>query len=204
MAPGDEAPLYVWSNAKGLELDMVFVPAGNVFVSRTPVTFAQYLVFVGSTGYEAPPAPPWGVRDNHPVVNVSYDDASAFCQFAGTRLLREKEWELAARGENGRAYPWGDEAPTPELAVYAKHPDFGKKSTAPVGSCPQGASPEGALDLVGNVWVWCDLDQLGRPDRAPLRGGSWADIPTTTARSQFGPKWRMPTLGLRVAVSGSD
>jgi formylglycine-generating enzyme required for sulfatase activity len=85
-----------------------------------------------------------------PVSAISWDDARTYCGWVGKRLVREAEWEKAARGTDGRRYPWGSEPPTPERAVYATG------VTADVGTHPEGAGPYGHLDLAGNVWEWCE------------------------------------------------
>jgi formylglycine-generating enzyme required for sulfatase activity len=89
--------------------------------------------------------------ENHPVVNVTWHGAQAYCDWAKRRLPTEAEWEKAARGTEGGLYPWGDGNPTCELANY----DGGYcmlRHTMPVGSYPKGQSPYGALDMSGNVW----------------------------------------------------
>jgi formylglycine-generating enzyme required for sulfatase activity len=85
-----------------------------------------------------------------PISSVSWDDARNYCSFVGKRLPREAELERAARGDDGRRYPWGNEPPTSERAT------FSSAVTSDVGAHPGGAGPWGHLDLAGNVWEWCE------------------------------------------------
>ena len=124
------------------------------YLDRQEVTNRDFSMFVEATGRAAPYYWPRGElppdKVDHPLVNVNWGDAAAYCRWAGKRLPTEAEWEAAARGKEGRTYPWGEEPPTPAHAV------FGRESgqTDPVGSHPKGATPEGVFDLVGNEAEW--------------------------------------------------
>lgn len=128
--------------------------------------------------------------DNYPVINVTWEDAKAYCQWVGRRLPTEAEWEYAARGTTLFRFPWGDADATPSLANY----DYQLRDTAAVGSYPDGASPFGVLDLGGNVWEYTadyylqtyyrnspESNPTGPEKPGPngqqrvVRGGSWAD-----------------------------
>ena len=153
---------------------------------------------------------------NQPVVEVSWFEAAAYCRWLTESLTNkppkwwkagmtvylptEKQWEYAARGKEERKYAWGSTDPNPELANY----DGNVGKTTPVGVYPKGATPEGMLDMTGNVDEWCaDWYDEDKVDRAP-RGGSWADSAGSLAASDrfgIGPGSRFRFIGFRVAVS---
>ncbi len=149
------------------------------YIGKYEVTVGQYRKFCTETGRQMPKAPVWGWKEDHAVVNVTWEDANAYAKWAGYRLPTEAEWEKAARGTDARIYPWG------EILEDSKYADG---STRPVGSYPDGASAYGCQDMGGNVWEWCsdwfDKDYFkNSPSTNPtgpatgtarvLRGGSW-------------------------------
>jgi len=133
-----------------------------------------------------PSKPKWGWIDNHPIVNVSWNDAKAYADWAGVVLPTEAQWEKAARGTDGRIYPWDNEWDAIKCVNFTNS----KSGTKPVGSILSGSSPYECLDMAGNVWEWCG-DWYGAdyyknaPAKNPtgpvtgenrvrvLRGGSW-------------------------------
>lgn len=166
-------------------------------------------------------------RLSHPINCIDFNQAAAFCAWAGKRLPTEEEWEYAARGGEVRTYPWGNEKPDetrlngcgtgcPENLVAKRFPglqplyaaDDGWPETAPVGSFPAGASKDGVLDMAGNVWEWTAslfalYDGSNVETRRVLRGGSWgggdARTERTTNRFRLGPQAKAQFLGVRCA-----
>lgn len=163
------------------------VTVNPFFIDRTEVTNEAYRQFVTATGHRAPPHWPDGKFPDSaaklPVVNVSWDDANAYAKWANKRLPTEAEWEFAARGTDGRIYPWGNT--WNPSATNAARTVGGK--IVEVGSFPGGASPFGVLDMCGNVWEWTagSLKSYaqGGQEVAPgkvIRGGAF-DVPSTRA-----------------------
>ncbi len=124
----------------------------SFYIQRTEVSREKFAGFVDATGYQAAgwEGPPDKSEANLPAVGILWQEASAYCEWVGMRLPTEAEWEKAARGEDGRSYPWGDEW-DPERANTA---DGGASSLQPVDSYPSGASVYGALNMAGNAAEW--------------------------------------------------
>jgi formylglycine-generating enzyme required for sulfatase activity len=165
------------------------------YMDKYEVTVGRYAKFLEATSMEAPLQ--WNVmhqpqHQDRPVTHVDWADAGTYCHWAGKRLPTEAEWEKAARGTDGRIYPWGNDPPTRLHANFEKGNWNNHAALVPVGTLNDGKSPYGIYDLAGNVWEWVsdwkDRDYYkSSPDHNPkgpergdlkvLRGGSWHDSP---------------------------
>jgi formylglycine-generating enzyme required for sulfatase activity len=209
----------------GSELHKLALPEYQI--ARVPVTNVQYALFVKAAGYKAPPGweenrPPKG-KESHPVVCVSWDDASAYCAWLSKMtgkaisLPSEAEWEKAARGnQDQRAYPWGDAFDASHCNTF----ELGLKDTTPVGIFLEGASPYGLLDMSGNVWEWtrslygkypypssaqerAERENVKALGNRALRGGSWLDdlvFARVSYRDHDNPDVGYLYFGFRVVV----
>lgn len=177
-------------------------------------------VRIGGASWEAPRGAGSDVANkaDHPVTHVSHTDALAYCAWSGTRLPTEAEWEKAARGTDGRIYPWGDTPPTPDSCNHSMLVG----DTTPIGAYPQASGPNGLADTAGNVWEWTSSPwhkfpylssaprlirtKAGSFELGVIRGGSFFNDCT--------PRWVSPTtrcysmrdyscfdLGFRVCTS---
>ena len=232
-------------------MTMVYVPAGEFemgsenggsdespvhtvyldayYIDQTEVTNAQYKL-CEQAGKCDQPSDTTNYNNSsyadHPVVYVSWNDANDYCEWAGRQLPTEAQWEKAARGTDGRIYPWGNVFDGNKLNYCDSNCEYdwkdtskndGYSQTAPVGSYPEGASPYGALDMAGNVWEWVadwynsDYYRIS-PESNPsgpsdgtervLRGGSWVSnerIVRSAYRSYDGPNSSSYNYGFRCA-----
>jgi formylglycine-generating enzyme required for sulfatase activity len=202
------------------------VTLSKFYMSRHLVTNADFEQY--DPGHVRKRAP--GAGDRHPVVYVSHLEATKYCLWLSTRerkkyrLPSEAEWEFAARGNDGRKYPWGNHEHRGDLANFAdrntvfawsdRDIDDGYPESSPVGAFPFGASPFGIEDLAGNVWEWCldffepyrgiaKVNPHGPTSGAKrvMRGGSWksrfASLRSTTRNSNV-PNYSCNDLGFRI------
>jgi len=256
--PGGDFTMGSDSSSFASERPVHTVFLDSYWLDQTEVTNAMFGTFVAQTGYQTdaektgssngynpdtakteltqgadwqhPQGPDSSLSDlaEHPVVHVSWNDARAYCEWAGRRLPTEAEWEKAARGTDGRTFPWGNDFDGTRLnfadvnlEAYWGNSSFndGYQLTSPVGSYPLGASPYGALDMVGNVWEWVNdwVDEAyyqsspssnpGGPDSGEyriVRGGSWHDPEDGNRAAYRG--WDAPedtdiTLGFRCGLT---
>jgi iron(II)-dependent oxidoreductase len=160
------------------------------YIDVYPVTNSQYAEFMKAGGYSddkywSDEGKKWRVKNNitepqywndirwnppkYPVVGISYYEAEAYANWAGKKLPTEKEWEKAARGTDGREYPWGNEFDKSKCNINKS----GINMTSRVDRYPNGISPYGCYDMAGNVWEWTSSDFEGGKGTKVLRGGSW-------------------------------
>ncbi|HET6349320.1 MAG TPA: formylglycine-generating enzyme family protein [Candidatus Krumholzibacteria bacterium] len=191
----------------------------DFFIDVHEVTNAQYKVYLDATHAEAPPK--WvngnyGIgEDGLPVISITWDEAAAYARFMGKRLPTEAEWEKAARGTDGRQYPWGQDFER----TYANNGDH----LMPIMSYPLGVSPYGAYDMAGNAAEWVDgwyqsyprgpndilpknvpdRRDVFKDDRRVYRGGSWNTFPKylrCANRENASPGKRWVYIGFRCAM----
>jgi len=187
----------------------------SFWIDRHEVTQRDYDRCVAAGACDPARRYPDNVGADLPVVGVSWHDARAYCRFRGARLPTESEWERAARGTDGRRYPWGDQ-PDCSRANFGNFIGAGPCGQQnpgrilPVGSRRSGVSPAGAQDMAGNVWEWTADDYrgyrdgklAGPPDHRVVRGGSCCSyfaMPTTTNRLSFPSRYLDRDIGFRCA-----
>jgi formylglycine-generating enzyme required for sulfatase activity len=224
-------PQWLIENAKDGSL-LLLVPAGKFLAGENPpfavelpayylgihpVTNGQYMRFMKATGHRKPDNSFYETKSTHPVTDVSWEDAQAYCKWAGLRLPSELEWEKGSRGVDGREYPWGKEW---DEKKCRNSENKKSETTASVWSYPKGSSLWGHYQMSGNVWEWCvDAWESGAYGRYKagdltmpkassgasrvLRGGSWGndglDYFRCACRVHGGPGIRFGYFGFRVA-----
>ncbi|GJL65125.1 MAG: hypothetical protein NPIRA05_00960 [Nitrospirales bacterium] len=203
----------------GAERDREDIPY-DYYMDIFPVTNAQYKEFMLANGYGLQKFwseegwawkqekqmscpidwtdPKWNQTD-HPVIGVNYYEAEAYATWAGKRLPTEQEWEKAARGTDGREYPWGNEFDS--FKCSCNKWTWLIATTTSVDKYPEGKSPYGCYDMAGNVWEWCAswYDQTG--GHRVIRGGSWhhEGALRSSSRSWLKPDARDDLTGFRLA-----
>jgi iron(II)-dependent oxidoreductase len=201
---------------------MHFVYTSAYFIDKYEVSNTEYKKFLDATGHIKPKY--WDDerfnQPDQPVVGVSWFDAMAYSRWKGRRLPTEAEWEKAARGNDGRLYPWGEKEAKGKKLYFVNV--FGMEDryefTAPVNYYATGASPFGALNMSGNVWEWCldwydkdyyrispELDPEGPEAKQMkvLRGGSWIndiDGVQVTLRARNLPEAKNKIYGFRTVL----
>lgn len=190
-----------YSGGYGDEQPQHTVTLEAFWIDRTEVTNSAYAECVQAGACHLPQRLTSNAIDNYygnakyadyPVIFVSWVNAQAYCTWAGLRLPSEAEWEKAARGTDGRLYPWGNNTPDKSLANFANNIE----DVTRVGSYPDGASPYGVLDMAGNVWEWtADWYSQNYYSQSPDHNPPGPD--TGTERILRGGSWNYDTPGIR-------
>ncbi len=220
-------------NRNNNEKSLHSVYLDGYWIGKYEVTFDQYDQYCEDVGIAKPDDEGWG-RARYPVINISWLDAMAFCRWLSKKtdnnfmLPTEAQWEKAARGTDGRLYPWGNSLPSDDKANFEKgNANFVKRAkqaesrliyTTPIGSHPKGSSPYGVLDMAGNVYEWCldwyssanSYSSIKMNPRGPkkgdyrvLRGGSWfggSQCLKTTFRTSAKSSSRYFHIGFRLSM----
>lgn len=199
-------------NARPEEKPQRVVHLSAFFVDRLPVTVRQFHLYLNATGQQMPET--WHKNNpvdfpDYPVVSVTWDEAAAYAAWVGARLPTEAEWEKAARGTDGRLYPWGNSPPT------AEHAQFSSEERGSVSGHPAGASVYGCMDMAGNAFEWIhdwynanyyavspDEDPRGpeNGEKRVLKGGSFVHSDTAlrcASRGRYAPHERRANHGFR-------
>jgi sulfatase modifying factor 1 len=180
------------------------------YIDVTEVTQKAYLACVeanacGPNSWAKSGAKLEGTAERLPAADVSWDDARAYCAWVKKRLPTEAEWELAARGSDGRKYPWGQDAPLDQLCWRSG------QGTCEVGAFPRGDTPTGIKDMAGNVWEWTSEAQhcsnpeksdTCDPHRHTARGGGWNTFSPQLVETSYRNALTVATnyVGLRCAA----
>ena len=193
------------NESPGAQIDL-----DSFYIDRTEVTANAYAICINAgycTALKSAGFCNWEIAEkgNHPMNCVTQSESEAYCTWAGKRLPTEAEWEKAARGTDGRTYPWGEEIASCNYAVMDDGGNgCGADSTMPVGSKPAGVSPYGALDMSGNVWEWTadwydSSYYVSSPSRNPTgpnfgservkRGGSFYSLRESDLRASVRRNW---------------
>lgn len=186
----------------GPEREQKFLEA--FFIDIAPVSNKEYRAFIEAVNFRAP-----GVWDKFPeladdalpVTGVSWMDALKYCEWANKELLTEEQWEKAARGIDGRLYPWGDTPPADDSTCFASSPNAKLKA---LNGFDANRSPYGCRFMVGHVWEWTSTTFMGEGRYRVLKGGSWADpndprFLSTHARLWANVKEKSELIGFRCA-----
>lgn len=194
------------------------VSVETILIDKTEVTWRQFKKYAQETGARLPPPPVWGIKDNYPISFVLWEEAKQYCAWVGGRLPSEAEWEKAARGTDGRKYPWGDAWDPTRCNSIAG----GMHRPESAGSFPACVTQFGVLDMAGSVWEWTSdefrdysLSPMGDPEEGDsgvsklrvMRGGAWMNQPSwlrTAYRHERSPRSRNMDHGFRCVMDPED